>query len=358
MLHNVSEVRFLSTSEAQDLPLAWPDVYFTPGYGEASAYMEGGSWEVAVYGDGQMLYPYIKRPIPGELGLSERWDIISPYGYAGIWGRPDCDDSDWSAFRTALRTALPERGVVAEFLRLGEIVPGRGQLLKADPHLTAQRLSETIAVDLSRGYHAYFDGSEGRSRTAIRKALRTGYQAKIRPAELRDLTEGGDFRTLYDATMRRLGAKGSYLMEDMYYRTLHSSQGERLQLCEVTSVGGQVEAAALFMRHDPWLHYHLAGSRLEAARNGANNLLIDTAVRFGVEQGIASLHLGGGVSANDGLFRFKAGFGGRRLAYWIARNVLSSDDYETLVTARAKNLDVDPKTLKETGFFPAYRAGV
>jgi hypothetical protein len=245
---------------------------------------------------------------------------------------------------------------VAEFLRLGELVPGRDQLLKADPHLKAQRLNETIALDLSHGYDAYFSGSEGRSRTAIRKALRTGYVAKLRPAELRDLTDGGDFRTLYDSTMRRLSAKESYLMEDSYYRTLHASLGERLQLCEVTSAKGQVEAAALFMRHDPWLHYHLAGSRFEAARNGANNLLIDAAVRFGVAHALEGLHLGGGVGENDGLFRFKAGFGGHRLSYWIARNILSPEAYETLTVARATLLSVDPRELKETGFFPAYRA--
>ena len=108
------------------------------------------------------------------------------------------------------------------------------------------------------------------------------------------------------------------------------------------------------MAKKPFLHYHLAGSQLSAARNGANYLLIDSMVNWGCREGYGTFHLGGGTRPDDGLFRFKLGFGGSLLEFWLGKVVISPDEYRQLSATRALQLDPDGGTILGD-FFPAYR---
>lgn len=318
--------------------------------------MEGGTWEVALGNRGQFIYPYIKRSIPEELGLSERFDIISPYGYAGISTPEPRAPREWIQFRKTFRRANAERGCVAEFMRVGALCRNKHELLDSDPLLQATHFNDTITVPLHEGYDAYWKKSVGRSRTAIRKATRLGYASHMRPATAADMKVGGKFRELYDGTMARLEARDSYRLSDRYYLLLLSALGKDLLIGEITSPSGDIGSSALFMKYRDTLHYHLAGSRREAARDGANNLLIDAAIRWGIDHRMRQIHLGGGTSNEDGLFKFKAGFGGQRLPFHLCRSVICSEDYESLTLARAEQLGTSPGSLAKSGFFPAYRA--
>ncbi len=346
---------FLSAAEAEKLPIEWPDVYFSPGYGQAAATMDEGTWEVAIGNGGQFLYPYIKRPVEVLADETQRYDIASPYGYAGVWATATTTAEEWTEFRDRFRELSRARGCIAEFLRLGSIVPGRDQLLASDSSLDAFPFNSTVSVQLNDGYDAYWKNSDGRSRTAIRKAKRLGYQAQMRTAQLEDLKQGSPFRRLYESTMARLEARKSYYFSDEYYFSLFSALGDRLLIGEVHDASKSVGSSALFMSWNGTLHYHLAGSERDAARDGANNLLIDAAVEWAIERNHSSLHLGGGTSDNDGLFRFKASFGGSRLEFWLARSVLNQEEYNRLTEVRAQALSLPATSLIERGFFPAYR---
>ena len=347
---------FLSAEEAEEKAYDWPDVYFAPGYGRAAAEMDDGIWELAIGNGGQFLYPYIKRAIKGSRAEAPRYDIASPYGYAGVWATKETQDQDWIEFRQRFRELSRERGCVAEFLRLGSIIPGREQLVASDSAVRAAPFNSTISVDLRGGYDAYWKNSEGRSRTAIRKAKRLGYEARVRRAGADDLCAGSAFRRLYESTMDRLAASRRYYFSDRYYVSLLTALGERLLIGEAYDVAKSTVSAALFMRWKGVLHYHLAGSNPGAARDGANNLLIDTAIEWGIERGYDSLHLGGGISDDDGLFRFKAGFGGSRLEFWLGRAVFNQSEYERLTHLRALELSLPVEKLLASSFFPAYRS--
>lgn len=123
-------------------------------------------------------------------------------------------------------------------------------------------------------------------------------------------------------------------------------------LGEVADASGATVSAALFMSWKVVVHYHLPGSSRGAARDGANNLLLDTATAWGIERGYESLHLGGGTSDNAGLFRFKAEFGGTLLEFWLARAVLNDAAYDRLAQRRARELSVPRETLAARNFFP------
>ena len=128
----MSSLRILDLPQALDLALPWPDVYFSPGYGAALRHSDDAEWAVAVWTPGPIVYPLLKRRIDPELGGTEGlWDAVSPYGYAGIYIPEGVGVDEVRAFRDALVPALVDRGCVAEFLRLSDLVHGRDALLSA-----------------------------------------------------------------------------------------------------------------------------------------------------------------------------------------------------------------------------------
>ncbi len=71
--------------------LTWesPDVYFTPGYGQACTTVTGGDSIVLEAFDGKWLAPLILQPVD-QVAL----DAASPYGYAGIYAAPVLGEMD------------------------------------------------------------------------------------------------------------------------------------------------------------------------------------------------------------------------------------------------------------------------
>jgi hypothetical protein len=284
------------------------------------------------------------------------WDLVSPYGYAGAWAPEGVSADQWRRFREMFREDAAARGAVAEFLRLGSLVPGQSQLLEADPGLEVSLRSETVLLDVTPGVQAMWHEAQGPSRTATPKAREAGFGVTIRPAAVGDLGPEGGFRALYEATMRRVSARPYYCFDQAYYDRLLAGLGPRLHLAEARRSETGVETAALFMEWEGLLHYHLAGSTPDASRLGANNLMIHAVMDWAFERGLSGLHLGGGVRPGDGLWRFKTGFGSDRLPFVVARSVLRADSYGRLVDARAEATGRSRADLVASGYFPAYRA--
>lgn len=350
-------IEFLDIEAARAAALDWPDVYFSPEYGAVVEESDGGRWEIAVGLGGRILSPYMVRPIPAEIAGEEGlFDTISPYGYCGTYVADDVPRADVAAFRRELRGAMTERGVVSEFQRLGGLVPGIHAVTEADPDADVIDFSESVEVMLEPDEETYWTRAQGRHRTSVRKARKTDHTWEEEVAPLDQLLEGGAFRTLYDGTMTRVSARPYYFFADRYYELLAGGLGDDLRLARVRDADGDVVASALFMRWGRRLHYHLAGSQPHAARAGANNLLLDGMIRWGFAHDIASLHLGGGLSRGDALFKFKAQFGGRLLPFWLMRTVLDPVRYDALVARRAAATDRTAEALRESGWFPAYRA--
>ncbi len=347
-------IELLGVAEASARGLLGPDVYYSPAYGAATEHSDGARWEVAVYDGGRALMPYLRRPVDPALGGEDLFDAVSPYGYAGPWAAEPLGQAGRDAFRASLVARWREAGCVAEFHRLSALLPG-AELALSLPGLEVLSLSSTVVLDLTLGHEALWARAEGRSRTSVRKARKLGYAASFRAATAADLGATSPFRRLYEDTMRGVGAGSYYLFPEAYYQALRAVPG--LFVCEVTDSEGVVSAAALFLQWGELSHYHLSGSARQAARDGANNLMIDEAMRGLMARGAHRLHLGGGVKPGDSLFRFKQGFGGESLPFRVARSVVDAPACAALVSARAEQLATTPEALTATGYFPPYRAG-
>jgi hypothetical protein len=317
-------------------PRAWPDVYFTPGYGTAAC-TEPGSWWLGLHRcAGLFQLPLVVRPLPGG-----RVDAASPYGYSGAWAHPDLPAADVAAAWRSVREELQDRRVVSVFLRHSPLVP---QARLPFVHHRVVVDHPTVAVDLTDVDRAW-TALRGTCRTAVRRARAHGGSVRIRPARAADLVAGSPFRRMYEATMDRHGAARSYYFTDDHYARLLAGLCDGLLLASGHDADGTVQTAALLLHHGPFLHYHLSGSTAAGSRAGLGNLLLWQAAEHGAALGARTLHLGGGTGAADDLLRFKASFGPTRLVYRATGWVVDPAAYAALAA----------RTRSREGFFPAYR---
>ena len=349
------QLSILGLEEALGANLPWGDVYFTPGYGAACEMSDGASWEVAIWDDGRIIYPYLKRLVDPSADESAGFDVVSPYGYAGTAVSSDVPASEVSDFRRRFKEEMVARGCVAEFQRCSDLTRGHKEIVQSDPTIEVQRHNDTIAIDLTGGYDACWAAAEGRARTGTRKARKKGYTLENRLVTLQDLLPGSAFRTLYDGTMTRVSANPYYLFCDEYYQRLHSGLEGKFGIIEVNNTAGEVVSAGLYFWSGTRLHWHLAGSTRESQRDGVGNLIYDGMIRWGCENGFELFHVGGGLSADDRLFFFKKSLGGYRVPFYLMRSIFNPSEYDALVSARAVATDRTVQEVNDTGYFPAYR---
>lgn len=332
-----------------DVPVG-TGVYQSRAYGEAAALSTGAEWAVIGDGEGRWRLPVCLLSRPDGLV-----DASSPYGYSGIHAVGGLSAQETSVAWAQTRELLAERGVVSLFLRFA---PYREDVERWHHELDGLRtveLSATIAVATAEG-QAMWAAMQGRARTAVRKAEREGLVAAVEEADHSLARGDAPFRRVYDSAMDRVGAAAQHRHGDEYYRRLVEGLGADLKVVSVRTAEGEIVASCLLLVDDDGVHYHLSGSLKEYARLGANNLMLWTALRWASTQGHAMVHLGGGTSAADDLYRFKASFGGTPLPFFVGQSIIRPDDYARLVAERAADLNVSVGTLEGTNFFPAYRA--
>lgn len=337
--------------QAHEFPdgLPSPDVYFTQPYGRAASISDGGEWVLLEALDGNWQVPLILRTL--NTGVT---DAISPYGYSGVYASPALTSLQVADAWSATLNCLRQLGVISVLLRHSPLVhqaadlPGLITIMSGHPTIVIE------PIDTESAWNAL----EKRCRTKIRKALKHGFTGHVRQAGSQDLAPGGNFRRLYEGTMRRLDAASLYYFSDEYYTALLDGLGSDLLIAEVADPQGVVSSASLLMRHADRIHGHLAGSNAADAGMGTNNLLKWVTIEFALDQGLRQFHLGGGVGSRDNnLFKFKRSFGGRELEYRVSGLIIDEGAYQTQVKDRATECDTTAETLLTSSFFPAYRGG-
>lgn len=337
----------LKNEQAGDSEVAPPDVYFTEAYGLAETACGSGEWVDIQSFEGRWRMPVHLRSADGFV------DAVSPYGYSGIYIDPQLSRHDRRLAWSRAVDELRQRRALSVFIRQSPLVgspPDTESFRKVvDDHPTV--CLGTTDVD------AVWKQMEGRSRTSIRKAERLGFTTTVNEVSTSDVASDSVFRALYEGAMRRREAAGHFFFPDAYYEALSRGLGENLLLACVMDASGTPVSAALLMRHASLLHYHLSGASLEAGRNGATNLMLWGVIQWAVKNGIERFHLGGGVSTEDSLFRFKRSFGGVTLSYSAYGAVIDPAGYDHAVEVRATKLRRPVDEVRAVGFFPQFRIG-
>ncbi|HPQ70219.1 MAG TPA: GNAT family N-acetyltransferase [bacterium] len=318
------------------------DVYYEPGYLLPLARRGEGEPLLFVYEDDEALgvHVVLRRPLaalPFAHPYADRFDAISPYGYAGpLIDRDAHAGAMWNAWREQARSL----GIVAEFIRFHPLQKNYRPFAE---HIETQTLSQTVWIDLTGDIEEQLNKNNRRDQ---RHSHRDGLRAERVDAQYIPA-----FGKMYRDTMRKCDADDYYFFADEYFHSLAAGLGEGFQLWRA-HVGDVDCGYTLYLRHGPYLHYHLSCSNPAKRHLRSTNYLLVQGSRRAKMEGCRQFHLGGGYRGNDSLFAFKANFSPHRADFVIGRFT-----HDERVVAELTRLAHEAGQAPAANFFPPYRSG-
>lgn len=327
------------------------DIYHLPGYlmleGERiNAIPEG---IVITEAECTFFIPYLIRSCESM----DAFDIVSPYGYPGFLlnSAAQLKPKFLQEAVQILKQSLQERGICSAFFRLHPILNANVlDILREDGLVDS---GETVSVNLSLSAEEIWKHTSSHHRNKINRCHRFGLKAMMVPCD----TNMKLFSDIYFETMERVGAKHQYYeFNEDYFLKLSNVLGDKLHLC-VVEADGEITAAGLYTEWNGIVQAIFGGTRTAFMKQSPTNLETEFVRFWAKERHNQFLHLGGGVGASkDKLYEFKAGFSQLRHTFVTWRLITDEDIYQSLVTQRAKAYNLSPATLRQSSYFPAYRA--
>ena len=320
------------------------DVYYLSGYAKAFQIHGDGEPQLFYYDEKGLrgIYVYMKR----KTAIEGVFDSITPYGYGGFLLEGDTSEENVKALWTAYVDRMKEENIVDNFVRYHPV------LANAVPMKTCSDvidLGKTVAMDLT-SEEVIWKNIHSKNRNMIRKAEKNGIVIKHgQGLELFD-----DFIKIYNATMDKDNAEAYYYFKPEFYKSIHEDLKDNYEMFWA-EYEGKIIAMSIMIFANGRLNYHLSGSDLQYRNLAPSNLLLYKAAMWGMEKGMNTFHLGGGVgSGEDNLYKFKIAF--NRFSdcqFSIAKHVFDNEKYDELVAERASR---DAEFDKESKFFPLYRS--
>lgn len=178
---------------------------------------------------------------------------------------------------------------------------GTGVVRGAEPSVTFHGHS----IDLTAGEERLFENLEASVRRGIRKAaaspLRIEHSATAEAMR--------EYYALHCRTRRRHGLPPQpwRFFAAIARHVLATGQGQVIS----ARLDGRMVAGAVFLRHGAEAIYKFGASDAAFQEHRPNNLIMWEAIRHYAAQGCRALHLGRTSLVNEGLRRFKLGFGAR-----------------------------------------------
>lgn len=262
------------------------------------------------------------------LSDGDYYDMETPYGYGG----PLCDgvfsDSDKALLCSELSEYCAAHRIVSLFVRFDPLAENVALFEGVSEN---RFVHNTIFIDTSSP-DVIDRNLSSKNRNMIRKALKNDVVI-----EHVDLDDNQAFLEMYRATMDRHCASSEYYaFDERYFKALKEWGADRSTLVYAKK-DGIVISGALFFFNDHHIHYHLSGSDFAYRNLAAGNLLLYEVAQWASQRGIKKMHLGGGVSDEDSLFKFKKQFNkGGLLDYHIGRIVFSESLYSELMEIRKR----------------------
>lgn len=160
-----------------------------------------------------------------------------------------------------------------------------------------------------------------------------------------------EFYRLYVETMRQRHALKHYFFSLDYFSAIFDQlrDSARFALAEYRN---QVVAGTLYLHDRDDVYSYLGGADLNFQQVRPTNAIIYDTILWGKRQGKKRLILGGGYSANDGIFRFKASFSPQRANFLVYRCVHLSEKYDALCRSWSSIYGCEAQT---AAYFPRYR---
>lgn len=311
------------------LPIKQQDIYFTPEYYELSENNGEGKALCFVFKkDGNIaLYPFLKNNI-NNLGYDldkEYYDIQGAYGYNGIISSTYNEDFIESFYKTFNEFCCDEN-IIAEFIRSHSLLENH----KFSNNYINQELNRiTVYLDLQCEYSEIWKNSfSSNNRNMIRKAQKNNIEIKI----LNTDNDYYNFNNIYINTMDNVNASNYYYFNNQYFKNYKNLLKNNQKL--FAAFYNEINICSLLlMIYGDYCHYHLSARIKQYSNLGANNLILDSAIKYGKLNNCKYFHFGGGssIDGSDSLFKFKSDFSKKTKEFYIGGKVHNINIYSAII---------------------------
>ncbi len=277
----------------------------------------------------------------GRIPAGKYRDAVTPYGYGGFVFE---GDTDKTLLSEELISALKENGIISVFFRFHPVLANATPFTDA---LDVIPLGKTIALDLESA-DTIWANITSKNRNVIRKAEKSG--VVIRHGKGKKMLN--EFRNIYNTTMEHDNAEPYYYFGEKFYDSIDDYLNGNYEIF-YASYNGETIAMSIMIFANGYMNYHLSGSRYEYRNLAPSNLLLYKAALWGMEHGMRTFHLGGGLgSGEDNLYKFKAAFNRNSdFRFAIGKMVVSKEKYDRLMGLR----EFTQEQSAGISYFPQYR---
>lgn len=275
---------------------------------------------------------------------TDYYDVTSVYGYAGPVHNNINSSFDNTDFVNQLNQFFREKNVISVFSRLNPFIANQESILKGLGDRV--QLGKVVNIDLTKDVdvqRSVFSKTTKRYINKVRKLC----SVKTSNSE----EDIATFIALYYENMDRVNAKKNYYFTKEYFNDfIHSSDFQTDVLLATHNETNEVISAAMMVKTNDIIQYHISGTRNDFLHLTPIRLLIDEMRIKGTEDQFTYFNLGGGLgSADDSLFRFKSSFSKDFKDFKVWKYIVNQEIYDKL-TKQFTNVE------EETDFFPLYRA--
>ena len=303
------------------------DYYFYPDYIWLNELAEQNSKAIVLYlcsDSGFAWYPVIIRPLPEQFGLTQ-FDATSPYGFAGpliIAANPDDRSILLSQLGQAWQNYCQQNGIIAEFCRFHPLLENNLGV----SWLEAHQVKDVVYFDLTVTVETLPERLHSQKRRSLKKADKSNLVFST------EWKHYDAFKALYQASMEQKNADSFYHFSSPFFDRIEEIALRHPDNIKLHSVlrDDTVISSGIFFAAGDIVEYFL-GANAPEARNVHSSawMLWETALTSKAE-GYAKYVLGGGVKADDELFRFKQQLSPLTAPYSIGRKVVDAEAYEQL----------------------------
>jgi len=254
-------------------------------------------------------------------------EAYSPYGYGGLWGNYNLNESDVEN----LRKFFAAEAIVAVFIRNSPFLENEKQWPRK--YLELNKKTYQRRLKKYNDFDQCIQDFPQKVRWSVNRALRANLTCRFLPLAKCPKDNLSRFYQLYVKLMNVKNITGYLLFSEKIIFNHGQFLGNSCELLEIiSSEGDNMIGGALFMLDDTGrVHYHLSAATEEAMKLQAMEFLLATSIyRYG-KLGYMEIHLGGGhkLDEDDGLSRFKSKFADRKLEFHCLALVCDEVAYKT-----------------------------
>ncbi|MRT93449.1 GNAT family N-acetyltransferase [Ancylomarina sp. 16SWW S1-10-2] len=296
-----------------------------------------------------VLYPFCLRDLSTDFSLAQQSnDIISPYGYGGLYL---IGDGDFNAIIEAFYLKFSEwavsKNIISEFIRFDLFNESRDKYNGDIIHN-----NDNIVCDLTKGKELLWKEFKAKVRNNVRKATSNNISLKL------DFNGDriDDFLKVYYGTMDRRLAQATYYFNREFFLRIHEKlKGNFVYF--FAEKNGEVISADLVLISDTKIYSFLSGTDRDAFQYRPNDFVKYNIINWGVDEHKTDYVIGGGYKMLDSLFSYKKSFAPEGIIpFYVGKKIYNAELYNQLVEFKENELLENSDVLdRDSDFFPLYR---